>query len=130
MVIDASALIELLLRTKKGRKVAEIVQFSHGSLQAPHLICSEVLNVLRRSVRAGLITDQRATQAVDLFASMDIEYHGQASLTPVVWELRNNVSAYDATYVALAKQLERTLVTADAKLAAALGDTVALRLVE
>lgn len=130
MVLDTSAMLELLLRTEKGEKVAELLAFSRGDLDAPHLLWTETLQVLRRRVRAGLLSESRALEAIDLLSELNVTFHSHSQLVGAVWRLRGNLSAYDATFVALAEELETTLVTADSRLASVPQTRVTIRLID
>lgn len=90
-------------------------------LAAPHLVDVEVASVLRRSVRTGSVTEERADQALRDLADLAMERVAHTSLLPRVWELRANYTAYDACYVALAELFHAPLLTYDAKMAAAPG---------
>ena len=90
-------------------------------LAAPHLIDVEVGHALRRFAAAGRITAERGLWALHDLARLEIERWDHAALLPRAWDLRNNLSFYDATYVALAEALSVPLVTLDARLAGAPG---------
>jgi predicted nucleic acid-binding protein len=120
-VLDASAVIELLLQTKVGRAVAERLDDPAVDLHAPHLLDVEVVQVLRRYVRAGSLTSREAAATLDDLRALDVERHGHEALLDRVWALRENLTAYDAVYVALAEALETTLLTCDSTLARAPG---------
>ena len=121
IVVDASAMVELLLQTGLGARV-ETRLFSEGEeLHAPHLIDLEVLQALRRFVRTGDLDAVRAQQALDDLADMDVHRHGHVDLTGRIWELRENFTAYDAVYIALAEALGAPLLTCDRPMAAAPG---------
>lgn len=90
-------------------------------LAAPHLVDLEVTSVLRRSVRAGKVTEQRASQALQDLADLEVERVVHTTLLPRVWDLRSNYSPYDACYVALAELFHAPLLTYDAKMATAPG---------
>lgn len=119
IVVDASAVIEVLVgepnETLPARLSAEAV------LHAPHLLDTEVLHVLRRLEQGGDLTPERAAWARGLFDQLTIDRYPHHPLNERVWELRPTVSAYDATYVALAEALEATLITTDGRLARAGG---------
>ena len=117
IVIDASAALELLLATPAGKKAARIVNRNGERVHAPHLIDLEVLHVLRRLVLSGQLTPARAGRALDDFANLRIQRYGHRALADRIWELRNNATAYDAAYLALAEALPGTLLTCDAALA-------------
>ena len=119
IVLDASAAIEWLLQTAAGQKIETRI-YAHGeSLHAPHLLDLETAQVLRRLVRESAISAQRADQAIQDLLSLRITRYPHFVFVPQIWRLRHNLSAYDAAYVALAEALEATLITRDARLAAA-----------
>jgi len=121
IVLDASAVVELLLWTPAGKRVAAKIASPRETLHAPHLLDVEVTQVLRRVERAGLVSSERATEALQALVDLDVERHEQAALLPRMWELRANLTAYDAAYVALAEGLQAPLLTFDKRLAAAPG---------
>ena len=90
-------------------------------LAAPHLVMVEATNILRRTVLAGELSATDAGMAHHDLVRLRVELFPYAPFAARVWQLRENVTAYDATYVALAEALECELVTADARLAAAHG---------
>jgi predicted nucleic acid-binding protein len=124
IVVDASVLTDFLL----GRPQTviaierEMVEREHEPLHAPELVEPETLNALRGLARGGAITDTRATQAVGDLASVRLMRYPHPPLRERVWESRDNLSAYDATYLALAEALDdAVLLTGDSGLAAAAG---------
>ena len=117
IVLDASAVIELLLRTSRGARVTERIAPDTETLHAPHLIDLEVAQVLRRYERLGDLTANSARSALADFRDLRIERYRHDPLLPRIWELRLNVTAYDAVYLALAEALSAPLLTADARLA-------------
>lgn len=121
IVLDASAVVELLLGTDRGRMVAARLEDPEIALHAPHLVDVEVLQVLRRYVRDGELDRSSAAVAIDDFRALDVERHAHEPLMERVWELRENLTAYDAVYVALAEALDARLLTCDARLARAPG---------
>ncbi len=121
MVLDASAAVELLLNTPAGRRVSSRLADETEAIHAPYLIDIEVAQVLRRHVLHGLLADTRAVRALDRWRDLDIERYPHTPLLDRVWQLRHNVSAYDAVYVALAEALSIPLVTGDGRLARAPG---------
>lgn len=121
IVLDASALLELLLGTQVGRAIDRRISDPETSLHVPHLADVEVLQALRRYVREGEIDPAAAGISIEALRSLDLERHAHEPLLDRVFALRENLSAYDAVYVALAEALDATLVTCDAKLAGAPG---------
>lgn len=113
IVVDASALIELLLQTALGKRLEARLFDGEELLNAPHLVDTEVLQVMRRLVIAKELTVAQADAAVSDLGSLDVVRHGHEEMSGRVWELRHNLSAYDATYLALAESLDATLVTGD-----------------
>ena len=89
------------------------------ALLAPELIDLEVANLLRKSVLRGLQTADEASAALMVWANNDVVRFPHAARLPAVWALRHTITLYDAAYVALAADLDATLLTADRRLAAA-----------
>lgn len=121
VVVDASALVEVLLRSKNAGPVEARLFASGEALHAPYLIDIEVTHVLRRYAAGGEIDSARGREALGDLAAFQLLRYPHEFLLPRVWELRHNLSAYDAAYVALAEVLDATLVTRDRSLAAASG---------
>lgn len=121
IVLDASAAIELLLTTPIGARVALRIAPTAETLHAPHLIDLEVTQVLRRYVRSGQISDGRASEALHDLADLDLNRYPHDLLIPRIWQLRHNVTAYDAAYLALAELLSAVMLTTDGALAAVPG---------
>jgi predicted nucleic acid-binding protein len=119
IVLDASALVELLLGTAVGRAIASRIASPEVSLHAPHLADVEVTQALRRLVREGDIDADSARAALADLRALDVERHAHEPLLDRMWALRDNLTAYDAAYVALAEAMEATLVTCDGRLARA-----------
>ena len=129
IVVDASALFEFLLQTALGRKVEARLLRDDDEWHAPHLIDIEVTQVLRRLVRAGELSADRANEAITDLADVDLHRHAHLDLLTRVWKLRENVTPYDAVYVALAEALDASVVTCDAPLAKAPGLRAKIELV-
>jgi len=121
IVLDASAAVEWLLQTELGVRVARRVFLPRETLHAPHLLDVEVTQALRRYVAAGAVTVSRAEEALQDLLDLRIRRYPHVLFLLRVWELRDNLTAYDALYVALAEALDATLVTCDAKIAPAPG---------
>lgn len=120
-VLDASALVELLLGTEAGRKVASRVADPTLALHVPHLADVEVAQALRRYVLDGALPAESAAAALEDLRALDLERHAHEPLLDRVWALRDNLTAHDAVYVALAEALDCTLLTCDGGLARAPG---------
>ena len=103
IVVDASALLEFLLQTSIGVRVEERIFRDADELHAPHLVDVEVVQGLRRLVRMGEVSSGRADEAIVDLADLDLHRHPHVDLLGRAWKLRDNVSAYDAMYVALAE---------------------------
>lgn len=114
IAIDASALVELLLQTPVGRRVASLTLGAR--LIAPDVINPETMQSLRRLERAGVLTAERAATAVSRLRRGPIVRVPTAGLIAEAWSLRDNVSAYDACYVALARAGGWPLLTLDGPL--------------
>ncbi|HEX9875408.1 MAG TPA: type II toxin-antitoxin system VapC family toxin [Gammaproteobacteria bacterium] len=121
IVLDASALVELILVTPVGRSVAARIADPAEGLHAPHLADLEVVQALRRYVREGDIDVETAAVALDDFRALDLQRHAHEPLLGRVWELRQNLTAYDAVYVALAEVLGGVLLTGDGAISRAPG---------
>lgn len=123
IVLDASALVELILHTPAGLAVSARIAEPALGLHVPHLADVEVAQALRRYVRDDEIKATAARAALDDLRALDLQRHAHEPLLERVWELRQNLSAYDAVYVALAEVLETVVVTCDTRLARAPGMT-------
>jgi predicted nucleic acid-binding protein len=128
IVIDASALLEVLLHTPLGAAIEARILGTLESLHSPHLLDVEITQVIRRFVMAREIEAERAQAALDDFMGFPIWRHPHGFLLPRVWALRSNFTAYDAVYVALAEVLDATLLTHDRRLATAAHEHVSVEL--
>ena len=129
IVVDASALLEALLRTPAARAVEERLFEPQQTLHAPHLLDIEVAQVIRRYAANGEIDSERGRAALTDLADFPFRRYPHDFLLPRVWDLRNNLTAYDAVYVALAEALDAPLLTRDQRLAAAAGHHARVELV-
>jgi predicted nucleic acid-binding protein len=116
IVVDASAALQSLLAAGSARQIMTIEQ-----LHVPHLIDSEVASGLRRTVAARRIPPDAGWNALDTWRRLGMTRYPAVSLLDRIWQLRNNISAYDAAYVALAETLGCALLTADGRLGRAPG---------
>ena len=111
-VVDSSVLVAALVDTGPHGVWAETV-LAKGSLHAPELARAEAINILRRLERAKLITTPEANAAQDDLMQLDIDSFAFEPFADRIWELRQNVTSYDAWYVALAEALKLPLATLD-----------------
>jgi predicted nucleic acid-binding protein len=119
IVLDASAAVELFLNADKAERIAE--RIAGEEWVAPQLIDLEVLQSLRKQHLLGEIDGHESSLARRSLATAPIERFAHTGFVERIWELRDNLTAYDAAYVALAERLGAPLVTCDAKLGAAPG---------
>jgi predicted nucleic acid-binding protein len=129
-VLDASVLVAYLTDGEYAVSSRRHLMSSPGWLWAPHLVDAEVGNALRRVVRAGELSATAARGALADLMEMRLQRVSHHLLVERAWELRENVSFYDALYVALAEQLEAPLVTLDSRLAKAPGVRAEIELVQ
>ena len=121
IVVDASALVESLLRLPAAARIDERMFADGESLHAPHFIDVEVAQVVRRYCAAKEIDAERGRIAIAFLGDFPIRRHRHTGLLPRIWELRTNLTAYDAAYVALAEALDAPLLTRDRRISAAPG---------
>jgi predicted nucleic acid-binding protein len=121
IVVDASALLEALLRTPAAAAVERRLFEAGETLHAPHLLDVEVAQVVRRYAATGEIEPDRGRAALADLADFPLRRYPHGFLLDRVWELRHNLTAYDAVYVALAEALGAPLLTRDQGLAGAPG---------
>lgn len=121
IVLDASAVVELVLGSRRGATIRTRISDPDESLHAPHLLDVEVASVLRRYQLSGELSAAQGREALADAAALDIVRYPHDVLLPRVWELRSVVTAYDAVYLALAEILGAPLITLDRRLARARG---------
>jgi predicted nucleic acid-binding protein len=121
IVLDASTVVEWLLRLPRAGLVEARLSREAESLHSPHLLDVEVAQVVRRLAAQGVVSAERGRQALEDLADLDLARHPHEVLLPAIWQLRENLTAYDAAYVALAEALDAPLLTLDARLAGAPG---------
>ena len=128
IVLDASAAIDWLLQTAVGQQIEGRIYSRGESLYAPHVLDLEVAQVLRRLVREGAVSAPRADQAIEDLSDLRVNRYPHFVFLPRIWRLRDNLSAYDAAYVALTEKLGATLITRDSRLASASARVVSIEL--
>jgi predicted nucleic acid-binding protein len=119
IVIDASALVELLLQTPAARSIQARLLENPEDLHAPQLIDVEVVQVFRRYSLAGELDAERGQALLADLMDFPMQRHSHEALLPRAWELRHNLSAFDAIYLALAEALDAALLTDDSRLVTA-----------
>ena len=119
IVVDASALVDTLLREPGAAHLEQLLFDPNRTFHAPHLLDVEVAHAIRRHAIAGVIDDERGRMALDDLADFPLRRYPHDFLLPRAWSLRANMSVYDAVYVALAEVLNAPLLTRDQRLAAA-----------
>ncbi len=127
LVVDASVLVVALADDGPEGDAAR-TRLRGESLAAPALVDLEVASVLRRQNRVGILDDRRAEMALADLEAIPMDRAPHRPLLARCWELRNNLTTYDAAYVALAEALDATLLTGDRRLAQAAGPTCTMEL--
>lgn len=127
LVLDTSAILEALAARDPAPGLVERLA-NDGDLHAPHLIDVEILDALRGMVMREEISEERAADARSDFADTAIVRYPHAPLSDRMWELRHNLSAYGAAFVALAELLAVPLITCDGRAASAPGHDVHVEL--
>lgn len=117
IVVDASVVLEILLNTPVGARLGERLFAPGQTLHAPHLLDLEVAQVLRRYALAGDLEPARGLDALEDLAALPLTRYPHDLFLKRIWELRANVTAYDAAYLALAEALDVPFLTRDAALA-------------
>jgi predicted nucleic acid-binding protein len=118
LVVDTSAVLQALVAREPASGLLGRLA-SDGDLHAPHLIDVEILHALRRLTARGELSEERAADARADFGGLALVRYPHFQLSDRIWELRHNLTAYPAAFVALAESLEVPLVTCDARLVTA-----------
>ncbi len=129
IVLDASVVLEVLLRLPVGVALEDRLFHPDETLHAPHLLDVEVAQVLRRYALAREVDAARCGAALEDLAGFPLTRYPHDFLIPRVWQLRGNLSAYDAVYVALSETLNAPLITRDRRLAQAPGHAAQIEVV-
>ncbi len=129
IVVDSSVVLEVLLRTRAASQIEERVLLPGETLHAPHILDLEVAQVLRRYAVSEYMKPERGLEALADLTDLPITRYPHDIFLPRIWELRHNMTAYDAAYVALAEALPALLLTRDARLASASGHEAAIGLI-
>lgn len=129
IVLDASAALEVLLNTPAGQRLGDRLFASGETLHAPHLLDVEVAQVLRRYAATGTLTPERGREALEDLTDLPLARYPHELFLSRIWDMRHNLTAYDAVYVALAEALDARLLTRDAALARARGHRARVELV-
>ncbi len=130
IVLDASAAVALALGLEGSNQISARIFTDRASLHAPHIIDLEVAQALRRYALRGDAGVRRARSALSDFRGLSLTRYPHDVLLPRVWQLRGNLTAYDAAYVALAEILRAPLLTRDARLARAGGHRAKIDLIQ
>ena len=126
IVLDTSAAIDWLLQTPAGQHIEQRIYRRNETLHTVHLLDVEFAQVLRRLVREGKLTSTRAEEAIEDLVALRMARYAAGLILKRIWRHRQNLSAYDAAYVALAEELKAPLITRDQRIAAAPGHSVAV----
>lgn len=129
LVVDTSAVVEVLVAVTPPPGLLDRL-IGDGDLHAPHLVDVEFLSALRRFAMTGAVSNERAADFRGAFSALRLTRHSHSPLTERVWDLRNGLSAYDATFVALAELLDVPLITCDSRLAGSSGHHAVIELYE
>jgi predicted nucleic acid-binding protein len=129
IVLDASAAVELLLETPCGSSLADRLARDDEPLHVPHLFDIEVLNAIRGLLLRETIDESSAEDALADLTDLAVHRWPHRPLLGRAWELRANVTLYDAVYLVLAEELGATLLTTDARLASIPGHQAAVEVV-
>lgn len=117
IVVDSSVVVNALTDSYEPGRVARARLDGRDDVAVPHLLDLEVVSVLRRLVSAKLITRKDAQLALADLGDLDVDRWDHGGLVQRIWQLRDSLTPYDASYVALAEELGCLLLTGDAKLA-------------
>lgn len=128
-MLDASALLEILLQTVRAERLMQRALAASERIHAPELLDIEVISALRRLQQRRELSAERAGQALEDLSYLAIQRHAHGPLLGRIWELRDSMTAYDAAYVVLAEALGAPLLTCDARLSRAHGHRANIELI-
>lgn len=129
IVLDACVVVDFLLGIVPfSTKIAARIEAEAPELAVPHLLDIEVTQVLRRFVLRGTITHKRASGAIEDLSDLPVVRYPHTPMLSRIFQLRDNLTAYDATYVVLAEYLGASLLTKDAAFISIPGSSVAVEL--
>jgi predicted nucleic acid-binding protein len=126
IVLDTSAAVDWLLQTPAGLRIEQRIYAQHDTLHSVHLLDVEFVRVLRHLVREGTVNPKRAGEAIEDLGALRITRYAPVLLLQRIWQLRRNLTACDAAYLALAEKLQAPLITRAQRIAAAPGHTAAI----
>lgn len=130
LVVDASALVEYLLRTERGRRIESHLTHPDADLHVPELCDVEVVSALRALERRGELDAWRSREALEDYLALPLVRHRHIAFVPGIFEMRENFSPYDAVYVSLADGLAAPFLSGDDRLARAARRWTAVELLE
>lgn len=130
LVVDASALVEFLLQTDRGRDIAPVLTRPDADLHVPELCDVEVVSALTGLERRREIDATRSREALEDHLALPLVRHTHDGFVPRIFALRENFAAYDATYLALAEGLDASLLSGDARLIRAARRWTGIELIE
>ncbi len=129
IVLDASAVVSILLEQESDAElIRQRVQSPGESLHVPHLLDIEVLGALRRHALRGILSPERSAIVLQNLGNIKMTRYPHTALLHRIWQLRDNLTAYDAAYIALAEALDAPLLTLDGRLAQAPGQRATVEL--
>jgi len=128
LVLDASAAVDYLLAFGAFERIAERIAVRSETLHAPHVLDLEVTQALWRLTSRGTIAASRTQDALEDYAGLRIRRYPHGWMLPRIWQLRENVTAFDAAYIALSEALDAPLLTSDGALARSSGHAAAIEL--
>jgi predicted nucleic acid-binding protein len=129
IVLDASVVLEFLLESSAGSRVASRLAQAGETFHAPHLLDLEVAQVLRRQLRAGALDESRGRRVLDELGALRIARYAHDIFLPRIWQLRDSVTAYDGAYLALAEALAAPLLTLGRRLSRSRGHRARVELI-